>query len=379
MKIVLFGGTFDPVHSEHVKLAKGALRELSPDKLIILPAFIPPHKAGAAAPAEDRLNMARIAFAFDERIEVSGYEMERGGNSYSYLTVGHFRSLYPDAEITFLIGGDSFFDFERWVHPEIIAAESRIAVVSRGEFTEKLMARNAEFERTHGYRAKILSFTGDATSSTFIRFALMLGLNVNLPDGISEYIAKKGLYRGGEMFDYISAHLKEKRLMHTAGVIECALSLNRQLGLDRNKVITACALHDVAKYMHPSDFPSFKKTGEMPNSVVHAFLGEHVAREVLGITDEDVLSAIRYHTTGRAAMTDLEKLVYTADLLERSRDYPGVDKLRKLTNENFEVGFCECMRQGYKHLKQMMMPGGVYHLTIEAYEYYKNKNPLKHA
>ena len=99
MKIVLFGGTFDPVHAEHVKLARGAIKELSPDKLIVLPSYVPPHKAGASASAEHRLKMAQIAFSFDPRIEVSDYEISKGGSSYSYITVEHFRSLYPDVTL----------------------------------------------------------------------------------------------------------------------------------------------------------------------------------------------------------------------------------------------------------------------------------------
>jgi predicted HD superfamily hydrolase involved in NAD metabolism len=201
----------------------------------------------------------------------------------------------------------------------------------------------------------------------------MLGVGANLPSGVEQYVKDNNLYEGNDIFKYINSHLKEKRLLHTAGVIECALSLNAQLKLDRDKVVLACALHDVAKYMRAEDFPDFKLEKDMPSSVVHAFLGEHVAKTVLGVMDEDVLTAIRYHTTGRANMTELEKLVYVADLLERNRTYPGVDKLRKLTEENFEKGFCECMRQGYKHLKQMMMSDGVYYLTVEAYDYYKNK------
>ncbi len=374
MKLVLFGGTFDPVHSEHVKLAKGALKELSPDKMIILPSFIPPHKATAKASAEDRLAMARTAFSFDGRIEVSDYEIIRGGSSYSYLTVAHFKQLYPDAEIYFLIGGDSFFDFDKWVRPEEIAANCTVTVVSRGEFTEDLMARNAAFEKTYGYRAKLLSFTGEQVSSTYIRYCLMLGVGADgLPEGVGEYIAERGLYGGEGYFNYIKAHLKERRLYHTAGVIECALSLNRQLGLDREKIVTACALHDVAKYMKPEDFPGFHPPEAMPQTVMHAFLGEYVAKEVLGVTDEDVLSAIRYHTTGKADMTDLQKLVYIADLLERNREYPGVDKLRKAAAADFHKGFAECVRQGYKHLKQVFSGGGVYYLTEEAYDYYFNK------
>ena len=378
MKIVLFGGTFDPVHNEHVKLARGALKELSPDKLIVLPSFVPPHKATACAPPEHRKKMCGIAFSFDERIEVSDYEITRGGNSYSYLTATHFRELYPDAEIIFLIGGDSFFEFDTWRHPEIIAEKTEIAVVSRGEFTEKLISRNSAFEKKYGYKAKLLSFRGDGTSSTYIRYCLMLGAPAeNLPEGIADYIEKNGLYRGDERFEYVKDHLKERRLKHTAGVIEYALKLNAKLKLDREKVVLACVLHDVAKYMRKEDFPEFSVPEDMPDSVVHAFLGEYVAKNVLGVTDEEVLTAIRYHTTGRPAMTELEKLVYVADLLERNRDYSGVNKLRKAVEEDFESGFAECMRQGYKHLKQMLQDGGVYHLTADAYEYYeKNQENL---
>ena len=373
MKIVLFGGTFDPVHNEHVKLVRGALKELSPEKLIVLPSYVPPHKAAAEASVADRMEMARLAFSFDERVEISDYEIARGGDSYSYLTVEHFAGIYPEDELYFLIGGDSFFDFDGWKNPGIIAEKSKIVVVSRGQFTEKLVARSAAFERTYGYKPKILSFTGDMTSSTYARYCLMLGCDgENIPAAVSDYIRKKNLYGGDGLFKYVRDNLKEKRLLHTAGVIECALKLNGQkaLRLDREKVITAALLHDVAKYMRPEDFPSFVPPDELPRSVVHAFLGEHVAKTVLGIEDEDILSAIRYHTTGRPDMTPLEKLVYTADLLERNRDYPGVKKLRKLTEEDFEKGFRECMLQGYKHLKQMLMPGGIYYLSAQAYEYY---------
>ncbi len=373
MRIVLFGGTFDPVHSEHVKMAQGALKELSPDKLIVLPSYIPPHKAAAAVSAADRLQMAKIAFGFDDRIEISDYEICRGGNSYTYLTAEYFRSLYPNSDLYFLLGGDSFFDFEKWVHPEIIAKIFKIVVVARGD-KSGIEMQNDRFENTFGYRAKILSVVGDEMSSTFIRYCLYLGeRDIGLPEGVGDYIAKKGLYKGGELFDYISANLKHKRRIHTAGVIECALKLNEQLGLDRNQVITAAALHDVAKYMNAEDFPAFKLEDGMPQSVIHAFLGEWVAREVLGITDGQILSAIRYHTTGKPNMTPLEKLIYTADLIERGRDYPSVERLKKITYADFERGFIECVKDGYKHLKQSKLPGGTYYLTKDAYEYYKDK------
>ena len=374
MKIVIFGGTFDPVHGEHIKMVRGALKELSPDKLIVLPTFVPPHKADAVADSFHRLNMARLAFGFDGRIEVSDYEIERGGNSYSYLTVLHFRAAYPEAEIRFLIGGDSFFEFDGWRNPDVIAGNSLVTVVPRGAAGEKLIARNAAFEKKYGYRAKILSFCGDDTSSTYIRYCLMLGLKAgNIPEAVGEYIEKNGLYKGGEYFAFVRENLKERRLYHTAGVMEYALIINKQTRLDRDKLLTACLLHDVAKYMNPADYPGFTVPAGMPDSVVHAFLGEYVAENVLGIKDKDILTAIRYHTTGCAGMTALEKVVYTADLIERGRTYPGVEALREAVEKDFESGFSECMRQGYKHLKHEKQDGGVYYLTVEAYDYYREK------
>ena len=104
MKIGIFGGSFDPVHKEHVRLVKEAIKGLSLDKLIVVPAGTPPHKQGRRlAPAADRLAMCRIAFADVEKAEVSDFEIAQGGTSYTYLTCAHFARLYPGAHLFLLV------------------------------------------------------------------------------------------------------------------------------------------------------------------------------------------------------------------------------------------------------------------------------------
>ena len=96
MKIAVFGGSFDPVHVEHIRLAEAAIEELGLDKLFVMPAHTPPHKKGKTLSADaDRLELCRLAFEDIEKVEVSDYEIAQGGTSYTYLTCRHFKAEYP--------------------------------------------------------------------------------------------------------------------------------------------------------------------------------------------------------------------------------------------------------------------------------------------
>ena len=143
-RIAIFGGTFNPVHREHVSLCKKAIEELNLDKLIVMPTFMPPHKHIVPAPPADRLNMLKIAFLGAEKIEINDYEIKNGGKSYTYLTVEHFRDIYPDDELYFLVGGDMLTDFKTWRYPERILKSVKLAVFFREDFF-------ADFDGEHKY------------------------------------------------------------------------------------------------------------------------------------------------------------------------------------------------------------------------------------
>lgn len=164
------------------------------------------------------------------------------------------------------------------------------------------------------------------------------------------------------MFDYekykkrLIKDIGEKRYKHSLRVITCGLELSKGKKVDKAKVKLACFLHDCAKYNEDKylkelgcDLP---KEVDINNSkpVVHSFLGAEVAKKVYNVKDKDVLEAIKYHTTGKENMTDLEKIVFLADAIEEGRSYPGVEDIRKKAFESIDSGVLECLNHNLKYL-----------------------------
>lgn len=133
----------------------------------------------------------------------------------------------------------------------------------------------------------------------------------------------------------------------------------------------AALLHDVAKYLNPDDYEGFCCDKNCPPSVVHQFLGAHVAENVLGISDEEVLGAIRWHTTGRPNMSLLEKIVFVADLLEPGRTFDGVEDLRRAVERDFESGFRRCVHELLLFLQKG--DGCVYQTTVETDKFFNKE------
>lgn len=369
--IGIFGGTFNPVHSEHIALAKTAVLELNLDKLFVMPTFISPHKKTATVSAEHRINMLKLAFRGEDKIEISDYEISLGGVSYSYITAEHFRSLYKDANIYLITGADMLKDFKTWKHPErILNAVTLVSCKRQDEVID--FSKEAEYiKKTFNKEIKILTFSGESRSSTKIRVYTSLGLSLSglTEESVSEYIKNNALYEGGLYCEYLKRVLPEKRLVHTANVVVTALKKAKELGLDATKVEVSALLHDVAKYQDPQSYEDFRLNEQVPKPVVHAFLGAYVVEKVLGITDLDIINAVKYHTSGRPNMSDLEKLIFVADMVEEGRTYDGVEKLRELyEKETLDVCFMECLKEELLHLKNKKTE--IFRLTEEAYEYY---------
>lgn len=369
LRMGILGGTFDPVHYDHLLMAERVKTAVGLDKLIIVPTFMPPHKAHSeAATAEQRTAMLKLAF--NEGVEISDYEIREGGYSYTYKTLEHFKAQNPNAKLYFIVGGDMLVDFKTWREPKRILAAAELVVLSRRGLNVDFEAERGYFAERFGKTFTLIDFEGKGLSSTKIRLRTMFGLSSEgeAPQAVLEYIADNALYPAGAYQAVVRAMLPEKRLRHTVNVAVRALEKVKPLGLDREKVLTACTLHDVCKYKTLRDFPEAEIPPDMPQEVRHAFLGEYFARTTLGVTDTDVLNAIKYHTSGRAGMSVLEKLVFVADMIEDDRDYEGVERLRELYNTDFEKCFTECLKEETAHLKNKGVQ--IYRLTLEAYEYY---------
>jgi nicotinate-nucleotide adenylyltransferase len=130
-KVAIFGGSFDPVHKSHIKIAKLAIRLFNLEKLIFVIAYTPPHKIQQHAKTSDRIYMLELATEGIEKSEISLYEVKKRKVVYSYQTLDYFQKLYPSKEINMLIGADSLQDLQNWKNVEYITRCYKIIVAKR--------------------------------------------------------------------------------------------------------------------------------------------------------------------------------------------------------------------------------------------------------
>lgn len=371
--ILLYGGAFNPVHREHVALAKAAVKKFNPQKLIVIPTAVSPHKSGGSvASAEDRLNMCRLAFSDISCAEVSDFEISSGGVSYSYITCEHFRSLYPGDDIYFLMGGDMLASFPSWREPERILSCVTLVAGAR-ESTALLKRSKSEVERVFCVKVERVRYTGAAVSSTQVRTLACLGEDIGayVFPLVSQYIKSRALYYRADLASAKELE-KKSRWAHSVRVaVMCAENASRAR-LTEEQAITMAALHDVSKNL-PADSPllkGFVPPEGVPSPVMHQYSGAYVANTHFGVTDENILNAIRYHTSGRAKMSAAEMLLYLCDMLEDDRDFNGVEELREVF---FTSDLPHAMLAALEHqIHYLNACGGeIYPLTKQAYLYLK--------
>ena len=196
MKIGLYGGTFSPPHLGHIRAAKCFKEGGALDKLIIMPAGIPPHKAVKSPIAQDkRLELVRLAFS--DIGEVSDYEMKNEGASYTYLTLRWLRETY-DGNIFLCMGEDMFLSLDSWRESEEIFRECSILCLKRERSSfEDIEQKKNEFEDKYKARIKILTYSPLPVSSTEIRERIAKGETLNglVSAEVEEYILSNGLYK----------------------------------------------------------------------------------------------------------------------------------------------------------------------------------------
>lgn len=369
MKIAIFGGAFNPVHREHVNMAEAAVNSLGLDKIIIVPTAVSPHKSGSlSASGQARLEMCRSAFKKLPQAEISDYEIANGGVSYSYITCEHFKAQYPDDTLYFLMGADMLESFTSWKYPERILACVGIAACAR-EDDVSLGDSIKSVEEQLGAKIYRVPYTGDKVSSTRIRVLAALGEDISeyANRSVCQYIESNGLYALKNLWLAKSLE-KPSRWAHTVRVaVMCAQNAKRA-NLSEEQAITMAALHDVAKNLKPDSeyLTGFVPPEGVPDPVMHQFSGAYVAQNVFGVTDENLLNAIKFHTSGRPEMGQAETLLYLCDMLEEGRDFSGVEELRKIFYDDMEL----CLYVALKHQVEYLGSTGapVYGLTRQAYE-----------
>ncbi len=346
-RIGIYGGSFNPPHLGHITAALQAVDALCLDKVLMIPAGVAPHKqlpSNSPTPWQ-RLEMLRLAVRGNSKIEVSDIELRREGKSYTYQTILQLKQMYPRDELILLMGTDMFLSLDSWKNPQIILENAAVGVLYRGQADEK-DAIAAKMAQMNG---KIFLVENDVltVSSTDLRRMLIMNCADSfLPKGVSAYVAENGLYGTGKDYQKLSMEelesvviglLKPNRVAHVLGCRDTAVSMAKRWGADETDAARAGLLHDITKALDgPLQLTLCREYGKILDAfseknpkIIHALTGSLVAQRIFG-ENENVVQAIRWHTTGKPGMSLLDKIIYVADYIEPTRDFPNVDTLREL-------------------------------------------------
>ena len=390
MKIGVYGGSYNPPHTGHVLAAEELIRALSLDRLLVVPAADPPHKSlapGSPTP-EQRLALCRAAFGGVERAEVCDIELRRTGKSYTVDTLAELTAAHPEDEFILIMGTDMFLSFSTWREPERISSMASLAVMRRDEQKDvwAQVQREAEVLR-RSLSARVVTVENRCVqiSSTTVRRLLAFGAPDYLTPEVLALIRQNGWYLTGtglkglpfERLREISLSLHdEKRRAHVDGTCDTAAALAVHWGADREAARRAGILHDITKALGPKEqlhicekYAMMLTPTQRENpKLLHAKTGAVIAREIFG-ESEAVVNAIWWHTTGRAEMTLLEKILYIADYMEPNRSFPGVQTLRDLAGRDLDAAIFCGLDQAVSHLR---IQGRVIDRdSLNAWEYYK--------
>ena len=397
LKIGVYGGTFNPPHMGHIAAARAAIETLGLDLLYLVPTGMPPHKElpNGSPTARQRLEMARLAgwqIGFGDQVKILDMELCRDGVSYTSETLKSLKKLHADDDLWFLMGTDMFLSLHTWHEAAQIVEMAGIAAFSR---TEEDPEDVFAIQRARLYAvfpdAKIFTMSVPDVvdiSSTRLRDLLQRGQGGRfLPPAVYGYILREHLYgTHADLKDLplsllrpvALSYLNGRRMAHVLGTEQEAIRLSMRYGGDVEKARRAALLHDCTKRLSPDAQLQLCRRYEIPldkqervmTKLLHAKTGAAVARELFGVDDE-IFDAIFYHTTGRANMTLLEKIIYLADYIEPSRDFMGVDELRKASCRDLDTAVRIGLELTVRDIRQRGEK--VHHATMEALEYMREE------
>lgn len=197
-KTGIYGGTFNPIHNGHIHLAEQFMQSLKLDRVLLIPANVPPHKrVPDLAPAEQRAAMCRLALP-GKAFEVSNVEIRRRGKSYTAETLRELKQRSPEDALYLLMGEDMFLTVQDWYKPEVIYSLAVLCAAPRSGDGMPGLVKQAETLKRAGARSLLCSIEYLPVSSTMVRQAVKNGESIEnmVPPAVAAYIRKNKLYLG---------------------------------------------------------------------------------------------------------------------------------------------------------------------------------------
>lgn len=350
MRILLFGGSFDPPHIGHAALLAAAASRIRPGRILVVPAYRAPLKEGHGASAGDRLAMIAegllpsLPKRWRKTASIERSELAARRTVYTVETLARLARRLPKDELHFLVGSDSAASWALWKDPARLKALATWWTAARPGASRRLAAH---FHAVPGRMPDV--------SSTGIRAALARGEDVSrwLAPAVLQRVESRGLYGRGLLRE-LEASLKPERYAHSLAVARLASSLAERWGENEGKARLAGLLHDCGRRVSVSRMPAYARRRRLrvPDVkgivrhnplLLHAYISEDVARRRFGVVDPAVLSAVRKHTLADRKMSRFDKLLYVADAASEDRAYAGIAGLRRLAFKDLEEAFAACV------------------------------------
>ncbi len=340
---ILFGGTFDPIHNGHIRIALEASLRLNAN-VIFIPAKSPRWKTPLTS-TKDRLAMLKLALKYcPSGSTIDEFELSSDADiNYTIDTVRHFKAKYPNDKLYLIIGGDQVNLFPKWKNAEEIAKNVTVLFVSRPDI-------DIDENIVKTYNMLNLRFDGSGeVSSTKVRNLESL----DIPKEVLLYIEKNRLYFASKLEKMLDEH----RLNHSFEVANLGYSIAKANHLNNpDKYYIAGLLHDLGKtttisYDDVLDImhKNYAEYLSLPPFSYHQFLGEYLAKKYFNITDEDILMAIKFHCTGNKDMSPLAMVVYASDKIEPTRGFDSTFLISSCMR-NYKQGFIDTLIDNKKYL-----------------------------
>lgn len=332
-KVLLFGGSFDPIHNGHLHIAKKALAETNHDALWFLLAGLSPFKEDASSFAS-RKDMIELMIKDDPNLEICDIESTLPVPSYSVDTIKALKEKHPNTQFDWLIGSDQLDALDQWKDIDILKSWVTFYVYQR-----------PGYNNDHGFK----KISGDMmdVSSTAIR----QGKSYETDPLILKYMMENGLY----LHTMLQSHMSEKRYNHTLNVTKLALSLAKTHSIDLDKTMLSAMMHDYCKEWDMDTLTQIvseykPEALSLPKAYYHAYGASYILKEKYHITDIEVLDAIENHVSGETDFS-LGKVLFIADKCEKGRPYDASEYVR-IAHQDLNKGFIAVKENQKKYLKE---------------------------
>ncbi|MBP7795460.1 MAG: nicotinate (nicotinamide) nucleotide adenylyltransferase [Elusimicrobiales bacterium] len=337
--IIVFGGSFDPPHSYHIKLLKAAIKRIRPEKIIIIPTYLSPFKSRHTADYEHRKKMISLMLIKHHiNFEINDFEYKKRRRVYTYEIARYMAKRYKNSDLYFLMGSDSFKEFERWKRYRDILKYFHIVVGIRKGYPIK-----------RKYNAIILKEKFDNISSTDLRMKMFTTDYSGLDSYVKKYITDNGLYYS-DIINRVKNIVTRERFDHILSTVKLAIKLAKQYEVDITKAFLSALLHDSAKDMSIKKqlsliekagikIKDIEKIKAMAPNIIHQWASAAVAKKIFNIKDTEILSAISKHTTGDKKMSLLDKIIYVSDFASEKRSFKEAVEIREIAFKDIENAF----------------------------------------